>query len=493
MTLGTLVIIIAVVALILTVLVGFGYKGHKNWLLTFLQNFTGSLFIFSGAVKAIDPLGTAYKMEQYFAEFESTFEHTWFSFLAPLFPKLSGAAPTFATTMIVLEIVVGLALILGSQKKLTSWVFLIIVAFFTFLTGFTYLTGYVPEGVNFFQFAKWGPYVETNMKVTDCGCFGDFMKLEPRVSFIKDLVLMIPALLFVFKHKNMHQLLNPVGRTIVLSIATAGSILFCASNYVWDLPVVDFRPFKEGVNIAERKQAEAEAAANVEVIAYKLTNKNSGKIVELPYEQFLKAFKDYPSEEWEYEQIQSEPAIPHTKISDFDLQDFDGNSVTDQILSDPNFSFLIVSQKLYGKSAGMETVSIPDTTYAIDTLRNGDAVSYEKRIVAVQNTQVEKENFDWKEDFVTRWEAVVNPVMQAAKNDGLQVHAVTAFETPAKIQDFQAATESNYPFFVADDILLKTIIRSNPGVVLLKNGAVVKKWHYKKLPSYDEIKSQYMK
>ncbi len=92
-----------------------------------------------------------------------------------------------------------------------------------------------------------------------------------------------------------------------------------------------------------------------------------------------------------------------------------------------------------------------------------------------------------------RWKEVVNPVMQAAKNEGLQVHAVTAFETPAKIQDFKDQSESSYPFFVADDILLKTIIRSNPGIVLLKNGEVIKKWHYKKLPSYEEIKANFMK
>ncbi len=493
MTFGTLVIMIAAIALVLTLLVGFGHRGHKNWLLTFLQNFCGSLFIFSGAVKAIDPLGTAYKMEQYFAEFERTFQGTWFSFLAPIFPKLSEVAPTFSTAMIVLEIVVGLALLLGSRNKLTSWVFLIIVVFFTFLTGFTYLTGYVPDGANFFQFAQWGPYVETNMKVTDCGCFGDFLKLEPRVSFMKDVFLMIPALLFVFKHKEMHQLLTAVGRSILLSVVGAGSLLFCVSNYIWDEPVVDFRPFKENVNIAEQKRAEEEAAANVDVIGYKLISKSSKKVVELPYEQFLKEFKNYPSEEWEYEQVKSEPAIPRTKISDFDFQDFEGQSVTERILSDPNYSFLIISHKIYGKSAGTEVISVPDTLYAIDTLRTGDSVAYVQRVVSVANKQIEREKFDWKEDFVAPWREIVNPVMEAAKKDGLQVHAVTAFESPGKIQDFQAVSQSDYPFFVADDILLKTIIRSNPGIVLLKNGMIVKKWHYKKLPTYETIKAQHLK
>src|SRR5690606_24190392 len=143
--------------------------------------------------------------------------------------------------------------------------------------------------------------------------------------------------------------------------------------------------FKEGVNIAERKKLEEEAAANVEVTGYKLKNKNSGKVVEMPYDQFLKEFKNYPSEEWDYEQIKSEPAIEHTKISDFDLQDFDGNNVTEEILSDSNYSFLIVSHKLYGKSAGTEIFTVSDTLYAIDTVTVGKTVSYVQRIDSIVN------------------------------------------------------------------------------------------------------------
>ena len=93
---------------------------------------TGALFIFSGWVKAIDPLGTAYKMEQYFAEFESTFEHTWFSFLAPMFPFLSEYAISFSVFMIIFEIVLGLMLLIGAAPKFTSWAFFLLVAFFTF-------------------------------------------------------------------------------------------------------------------------------------------------------------------------------------------------------------------------------------------------------------------------------------------------------------------------------------------------------------------------
>ena len=240
MTLGTIVLYTAIVALILTVLVGVFKGGHKSWLMTFLQNFCGSFFIFSGWVKAVDPLGMGYKLEQYFAEFESVFSETWFSFIAPIFPWMNEHTVTISMIVIIFEIVLGIMLLMGAKSKFTSWAFLLLVGFFTFLTGFTYLTGYVPEGVNFFEFGKWGPYVETNMKVTDCGCFGDFIKLKPLVSFYKDIFLLFPAFFFVFRHKDMHQLFTKGIRNIIIWGSTIGLIIYCLSNFVWDIPHADF-------------------------------------------------------------------------------------------------------------------------------------------------------------------------------------------------------------------------------------------------------------
>ena len=157
MTINTLVLSVAAVALLLTLITGLTTKRIENWLISFLQNFCGALFIFSGWVKAVDPLGTAYKMEQYFAEFESTFSGTWFSFLSPMFPQLAEWAIGFSVFMIVFEIILGIMLLIGSSRKFTAWAFFLLVAFFTVLTGFTFLTGYVPAGVNFFQFGQWGP------------------------------------------------------------------------------------------------------------------------------------------------------------------------------------------------------------------------------------------------------------------------------------------------------------------------------------------------
>lgn len=491
MALGTLVVYIAVAALVITLIIGLQARKVNNWLLSYLQNFAGALFVFSGWVKAIDPLGTAYKMEQYFSEFESTFQGTWLSFLEPLFPWLSNHSVTFSVVMIVFEIVLGIMLLIGSARKFTAWAFLLLVAFFTFLTGFTYLTGYVPSGVNFFQFGEWGPYVETNMKVTDCGCFGDFIKLEPKVSFLKDVVLLFPAILFVLLSGKMHQLFSPSARTAIVAFAALGLTVYCFSNYLWDLPHTDFRPFKEGVNVRERKALEEEAETNVEIIAYRMTNKESGLVVELPYQQYLKEFKDYPKELWHLEQVQSEPEVPRTKISDFEISDVDNNDVTDEILSYPGYSFMIVAHKLDG-ATGTDIITLQDTIYALDTIPAGDSIRIERKAAGLQERQVAQQTYSWDGDYLTPWTETVNPVMAGAEKNGIRVFAVTAFADPAKIDDFRHATQSAYPFFVADDILLKTIVRSNPGIVLMKDGTVVKKWHHRKLPLFEEIQRKYL-
>ena len=131
MTLTTLLIRIFIAAIALTGITVGVFNQKKNILVSFLQNFCGALFIFSGWVKAIDPLGTAYKMEQYFAEFESTFQETWMSFIAPIFPFLSNLSVSFSVGMIIFEIVLGLMLIMGAKNKFTSWAFLLLVGFFT--------------------------------------------------------------------------------------------------------------------------------------------------------------------------------------------------------------------------------------------------------------------------------------------------------------------------------------------------------------------------
>lgn len=492
MTLGFLLLMVGLAALVFTALTIFIFDKAKSWAISYLQHFAGVLFVVSGAVKAVDPLGTAYKMEQYFAEFESTFSGTWFSFLSPLFPWLSeNYTVHFSVFMVVLEIALGVMLVLGAYRKFTAWAFLLIVGFFTFLTGFTYLTGYVPNDVNFFQFGQWGPYVETNMKVTDCGCFGDFLKLEPRISFLKDVFLMIPAVIFVLFWKKEHQLFNNTTRTALVGATIVGTFIYCLSNYVWNLPDWDFRPFAEGVNIYEQKQLEEEAAANVQVLGYKLTNKATGEQKELPFDQYMKEYKDYPKEEWDLEQIKSEPEIEASKISEFSLSSPDGDEGADEIMQDTDYNFFVVAYKLKGTTSQIEQ-TVMDTTYTIDTLMVGDSMQI-NRMPQVSERVASVDTYDWDPDYLKRWTDVLNPVMNAADEAGVAVRVATAYADPGRIDDFRHETQSAYPFYTGDDILLKTIIRSNPGILLMKDGKIIAKWHYKKLPDFETIRQEYMK
>ncbi len=268
-SLPTLLISFAIIGMILTALTVWKKKTNSTFW-TFLQYFTGVWFVFSGLVKAVDPIGTAYKMIDYFGAFEVTFAglDNFMSGLAPLFPWLSKSAETFSIIMIVLEIAIGVMLMVGYTRKWTAWLFFLIVFFFTILTGFTFLTGYVPTDANFFDFAKWGPYVKEHMRVTDCGCFGDFIKLDPKISFFKDLGLMVPALLFLWRSRNKHQLWTPFIRNTIVVAATLLSILLCVRNTYWDLPMVDFRPFKIGTDV--RAQKELESSAKIDILGWVL-------------------------------------------------------------------------------------------------------------------------------------------------------------------------------------------------------------------------------
>ena len=448
MTLTTLLTYITIAALGLTGITYYVLKEKESLWMSFLQNFTGALFLFSGYVKAVDPLGTAYKMEQYFAEFESTFADTAMGFMAPIFPALSEFSVGFSVFMIVLEIALGLMLILGAWPKLTAWLFFLIVAFFTVLTGFTFLTGYVPSGVNFFDFGSWGAYAESNMKVTDCGCFGDFLKLEPKTSFLKDIALLIPAILFLLFTKKQHELFTPKIRTMAVVAISVISLVYGMSNYVWDIPGQDFRPFKVNTDVAAVKQAEMDAAAAVQVTGYKMVSKTTGEAEELTMAEFLKEYQNYPEDQWEYVQLKSELTIEPTKISDFEMTDATGDDPIPALLEDKGYTFLIVAFKLKGEPG------------------------------------------NWKPGYLEDWNEDIKPVADAALAAGHKVVGMTKLNDPAAIDDFRKTIGADYPFWQGDDIMLKTIIRSNPGVVLMKDGVILNKWHHSRLPAFEEIKAK---
>ena len=497
MTISKLLIVITILAAIFTAMVVFGLKKHKKVWITFLQSFCGILFIISGWVKVMDPMGTGFKMQQYFAEFDAALEPTWMSFVNGIWPILDNHIFTFSMIMIILEIVLGVALLLGSKPKLTSWIFFLLFVFFTILTGFTFLTGYVPTDTTFFDFKSWGPFVKTNMRVTDCGCFGDFIKLDPRTSFFKDVFLMIPAVIFLITNKHFHQILNKNWRNVVLVISTLGLIIYGMSNYVWNLPGTDFRPFKQGVNILEQKEIELDAQARVQVVSYKLKSLEDNLIVEIPYEQYLANYSEMYSDKtkWEtIEQVLSEPDIEPTKISEFSIYSDDGYDIAEDLLSKEGYQFMIISYKLKADESFTE-VMVPDTIFRMDTVivEGTNDTNLVKTMDRIEQKSQTKSVFDWNESFLKKYQTKIKSLTDAAMVDN-----ITSFGTGGAAgfeirKDLEKNAQLNFVIYEADDILLKTIIRSNPGVLLLKEGTIVNKWHFNQLPSYEEIKNKWIK
>ena len=181
-----------------------------------LRVLVGALFIFSGAVKVVDPVGSQYKFEEYFSASVLDLE-----FLIPY-------ALPFAIILIVVEITLGAALLVGWRSKFTLRALLVTILFFTFLT--------------------W--YSAYYNKVTDCGCFGDAIKLTPWQSFYKDVVLTIAILILNFRLKDINTIDSKSfsKKITFLAFFLSGCIVYHVLNH---LPIIDFRPYAIGENIEE--------------------------------------------------------------------------------------------------------------------------------------------------------------------------------------------------------------------------------------------------
>jgi len=208
----------------------------------------GAIFIFSGLVKLNDPVGTQIKLEEYFEVFATDwpFMHDFWMALVPY-------ALYFSVLMCAAEVILGVALLVSYKLKTTSWVLLLLVVFFTFLTF----------------------YSAYYNKVTDCGCFGDFVKLKPWASFSKDIFLLV-LILFILWQRAIYRSLRTgwlVGLSAIFSLALAlYAILF--------LPPIDFLPYKIGANIPAQMQAS-------EPLRYKYILEKNGK---------TESFEQYPND-----------------------------------------------------------------------------------------------------------------------------------------------------------------------------------------------------
>lgn len=180
------------------------------------RTFVGVLFIFSGFVKLVDPIGSQYKFQEYFSESVLNME-----FLIPF-------ALPFAILLIVAEVVLGIALLVGWKPKLTIWSLLLLIIVFLFLT--------------------W--YSAYYNKVTDCGCFGDAITLTPWQSFYKDVLLTVLILFLTFRVKEIQPIFSGKLPTIITYVSVFAS-LYVTYHVLTHLPIIDFRAYAIGKNLPE--------------------------------------------------------------------------------------------------------------------------------------------------------------------------------------------------------------------------------------------------
>ena len=411
----------------------------------------GSLFIVSGLIKANDPIGFSYKLQEYFAA-----DVLNIPFLEPFALQL-------AILICVVEIVLGIAVLTGSKIKLVSWSLLLMIIFFTFLTFYS----------AYFN------------KVTDCGCFGDALKFTPWQSFTKDVILFFFIAIIFIRQKHITEnikredlfyfgfslffialfsiMVISWNFPIIFAIITfsvvyvlknmvtvpakdwviAGAATLLSFGYSWycveHLPVRDFRPYAEGKSIVEGLKSCEELGLPCPKFGYEYSLKNNAS-----GEEKVMSDKEYLSsgiwEDSNWEIVKTSDPITIVKgyeppVHDFNLSDNDGYEVTEDLLMADKIALVIA--------------------YDIDN-------SNEKA------------------------QAELNALLEQVQTLNIPVYGLTAsnYETT---DAFRHKHQIMYPFLTGDGIMLKTIIRSNPGLVVLEKGTVTGKWHYNDIPKLAEL------
>ena len=269
--------------------------------ISFTRTLVGVLFIFSGLVKANDPLGLSYKMQEFFEVWN--------------FHWLDHFTLAFSIIMIVFEIVAGVAILLGWQMKLFSWLLLLLIVFFTFLTGYAYLSG----------------------KVRECGCFGDCIPLTAGQSFAKDLILLVLILFLFAVRDRIRPEMRPAANAAVLILTTILSIAF-QWHVLVHLPTVDCLPYKVHNNILEKMKPPPGAIPDSTVIT--MVYEKAGKKVEFGATQFPADFDDSYHFVSRYDKLirkgNAEPAI-----KDFNLITGSGTDTTQAVLEAKGYKLFV--------------------------------------------------------------------------------------------------------------------------------------------------------
>jgi uncharacterized membrane protein YphA (DoxX/SURF4 family) len=351
---------------------------------------TGLLFVFSGFVKGIDPMGTAFKLGDYFTAFGAGFLHD--------------LALPLAIILCLVEFVTGMMLLTGSLIRLASWMAALFMAFFTPLT---------------LVLAIYNP-------VSDCGCFGDAIVLTNWQTFFKNIVITL-LVVFVFIRKDDRTGTLPVRSGLNTTLAVVFLFLiFMRYNLAYQ-PLIDFRPYKVGTNLPEAMSVPPDAPADKYDLRFIYEKDGVRKEFTL---------NDYPANDTAWKFIDQKSVLISRgyvpPIHGFTLVDDSGVDMTDQVIRSEGDVMLMIARRL-DKSD-----------------RDGLAKGYNLGLALMEQ--------------------------------GLKFYIVTA--TP-----FEEARHLTTGFntLFADEVTLKTVIRSDPGFVLLHNGTVMAKWSYHGLPGKEDF------
>jgi uncharacterized membrane protein YphA (DoxX/SURF4 family) len=359
---------------------------------TFSRFFVGGLFIFSGLIKLNDPVGTQIKLEEYFEVFAVDFG----SFFQVFIPY----AMELGMILIVLEIVLGVAVLINYRMPVTTWVLLVLIVFFTFLTFYS----------AYFN------------KVTDCGCFGDAIKLTPWESFYKDVVLIVFILhLFWYRKTYVPVLYTREGQGVILGVTALS--FFLGVYAVRHLPFIDFRAYAIDNNIPEQMQLPPDAKRDSVVMTF-IYQKGEAK-VELTMDQLQTIDSTYTF----VDRVDKVVRVgDRPKITDYAVTDVHGNTVTGMTFQGAKL-LIIIEQVAHASTNPMEELR-----------------------TLIRNVE-----------------------------DQVDVLALTA-SSETEFEAFRHEHQLAIPYYFADATVLKTMVRANPGLTLWVNGTVKGMWHHNDIP-----------
>lgn len=404
---------------------------------TIARIIVGLLFIFSGLVKANDPLGLSYKMQEFFEIWGMAKFNSWTLLMSVL--------------MNAFEIIAGFALLLGWRIKLFSWLLLLLIIFFTFLTGYTYITG-TPK---------------------NCGCFGDCLPITSKTSFLKDVILTILIGYLFWKQKYIKPLFGEKATTISMLGITVLSFGFqwYTLNY---LPVVDCLPYKVGKNINEQMKMPADAVPDKIEITFSYIK--DGSVLKFPEDSIPAGFnkKEYTiakDQEEELENGQTRNLKVFVKGGtniEFSATNFPADFNAEKYTLIKRYDKLI--------SKGKNNIP-PISGFVLTGITGEDST----QIILSQPYAL----LLFVEEFtipVSKWEKGFSEVYSAVKARNIPAYLVTTQQREAS-EKLRNTSFADIQIFGCDRTPIRSAARSNPGIYLLKEGTILDKKSYKQMSS----------